>query len=91
MGEWLVTVETAPGLVLGEESVDRVRDALDGHPVSLSASVRVDVLTPNVAATFQVDARSTTEASDVALSGFMMSLEAAGIPGRCRVSKVEPA
>jgi hypothetical protein len=45
MGEWLVTVETAPGLVLGEESVDRVRDALDGHPVSLSASVRVDVLT----------------------------------------------
>ncbi len=87
----MITVDTAPGAAVGEEAIERVCDALNSHPVAIGASVRLDVFSPNLIATFRVEAGSTEEAMDVALSAFAMALEAAGVAARCGVSEVSPA
>jgi hypothetical protein len=88
---WTVTVDTAPGAAVGEEAIERVQDALNSHPLARGAHVSLDVLSPNLTATFRVEAGSMDEAMDVALSVFAMALEAAGIATRCGVSEVIPS
>ena len=88
---WTVTVDTSPGAAVGEEAIERVQDALNCHPLARGAHIRLDVPAPNLTATFRVEAGSTDEAMDVALSVFAMALEAAGVATRCGVSDVSPA
>jgi hypothetical protein len=91
MSQWTITVDTAPGAAVSEEAVERVHDALISHPLALGVSVSLDVPSPNLSATFRVEAGSMDEAMDVALSVFAMALEAAGVAARCGVSEVSPA